>query len=98
MPYSKSDLRNKIENAVNSVSAEQGSNTPDFILAQYLVDCLDAFDRAANARENWYSADRNPPETEQPRDAVSASIPNGGSCGGNLTWAPPGCSLLGQSK
>lgn len=49
-----SDLLNKIEQAINCASAEQGSDTPDFILASYLKDCLDAFDRATNARENWY--------------------------------------------
>jgi hypothetical protein len=35
-------------------SAENGSNTPDFILAQYLTSCLAAFDEAVNAREKWY--------------------------------------------
>lgn len=47
-------LREQIERAVNSVSAENGSNTPDFILAEYLTGCLSAFDRAVNAREKWY--------------------------------------------
>ena len=48
------DLRKKIEHAINSSSAENGSNTPDFILAEYLTDCLAAFDKAAKAREAWY--------------------------------------------
>lgn len=47
-------LREKIEQAINSVSAENGSNTPDFILSAYLIDCLTAFDKAVNAREKWY--------------------------------------------
>lgn len=47
-------LRYEIEQAVNRVSAENGSNTPDFILAGYLVSCLAAFDRAVNDRERWY--------------------------------------------
>jgi hypothetical protein len=29
---------------INSYSKEQGSNTPDFVLASYLVACLDTFD------------------------------------------------------
>jgi hypothetical protein len=47
-------LRHEIERAVNRVSGENGSNTPDFILAEYLVSCLAAFDRAVQARERWY--------------------------------------------
>lgn len=47
-------LRHEIEQAVNRVSAENGSNTPDFILAEYLVSCLAAFDRAIQARERYY--------------------------------------------
>lgn len=48
------ELRAKIASAINSVSAENGSNTPDFILAEYLTDCLAAFDKASRERERWY--------------------------------------------
>lgn len=47
-------LRDEIETAINRNSAENGSNTPDFILAEYLTDCLAAFDKASNAREKWH--------------------------------------------
>ena len=47
-------LRDRITTAINSASAENGSNTPDFILAEYLTDCLAAFDKASRAREKWY--------------------------------------------
>ena len=39
---------------INRNSAENGSNTPDFILAEYLTDCLTAFDRAVTLRCRWY--------------------------------------------
>ena len=48
------ELRKEIEQAINRTSAENGSNTPDFILAEYLTDCLAAFDKASRAREKWY--------------------------------------------
>lgn len=48
------DLRADIESALNRNSAENGSNTPDFILADYLRGCLSAFDAAVSAREAWY--------------------------------------------
>ena len=48
------ELRQKIEEAINKTSSENGSNTPDFILAEYLTDCLTAFDRAVTLRCRWY--------------------------------------------
>jgi hypothetical protein len=53
-------FRGEIENIINSCSAENGSNTPDFILAQYLVMCLDAFDYATKARDDWYGVHLEP--------------------------------------
>lgn len=47
-------LRKDIEQAINKHSCENHSNTPDFILAEYLHDCLKAFDKATNKRETWY--------------------------------------------
>ena len=49
-----SEFRKELESLVNRHSGENGSNTPDFILADYLTDCLVAFDRAVNRRESWY--------------------------------------------
>ena len=51
----QSRLRKDIEQAINKHSIESGSDTPDFILAEYLTDCLRAFDRATVRREEWYS-------------------------------------------
>ena len=48
------DLRKEIEAAINRNSAENGSDTPDFILAEYLTDCLEAFDKAVTRRKQWY--------------------------------------------
>ena len=50
-----SKLRKEIEQAINKYSLENGSDTPDFILAEYLTDCLQIFDKAVNKREEWYS-------------------------------------------
>ena len=48
------DLLTELAALVNRYSAENGSDTPDFILAVYLLRCLDAFDESVNARERWY--------------------------------------------
>ena len=55
------NLRQEIETVINKNSAESMSNTPDFILAEYLVDCLAAFDKATNRRTEWYKTDNAKP-------------------------------------
>lgn len=56
-----SEFRKSIETAINYSSMENGSNTPDFILAEYLKDCLVAFDKAVCARETWYGRPNQQP-------------------------------------
>jgi hypothetical protein len=65
------DLRKKIESAINSTSAENGSDTPDFILAEYLTDGLAAYDKAVTAREKWYERQELP--TPFPSDNTTKS-------------------------
>ena len=59
-------LEQEIQHTINRHSAENGSNTPDFILAQFLLGCLAAWDAATNERERWYgrvsAADENAPQ------------------------------------
>lgn len=47
-------LRDEIQAAINRNSAENGSDTPDFVLANYLIQCLSAFDLAVKYRESFY--------------------------------------------
>jgi hypothetical protein len=47
-------LRGDLTDLLNSHSAENASDTPDHILAEYLVRCLDAFDVATLERTRWY--------------------------------------------
>ncbi len=55
-------LDKDIECLINKHSREQDSNTPDFILAEYLMACLGAFEVASNRREGWYSVEHKPGE------------------------------------
>lgn len=48
-------LERKIAEEINSASRENVSNTPDFILADFMVVCLEAFEEASNRREDWFS-------------------------------------------
>lgn len=38
---------------INKYSKENGSDTPDFVLTNYLLGCLEAFDSAVKVRESW---------------------------------------------
>jgi hypothetical protein len=50
----KTEFRKELERLINNCSMENGSDTPDFILADYLTACLDVFDTTVQAREKWY--------------------------------------------
>ncbi len=67
-------LRKEIEQAINRNSAENGSNTPDFILAEYLTDCLAAFDKAVKAREEWYGRRSSIVTGVEPEDIAPGDI------------------------
>lgn len=51
---SASDFRKELESLINRHSKENGSNTPDYMLADFLCTCLVAFDTTVNARDRWY--------------------------------------------
>lgn len=70
------DLRKEIETAINKCSAENGSNTPDFILANFLMGCLAAFDAAANARTKWYGYDDKAKWSIEPKESEGFPVPS----------------------
>lgn len=49
-----SDFRKELEALLNSHNRENGSSTPDFVLASYLQKSLDALDTTVKERESWY--------------------------------------------
>lgn len=55
-------LLEDIRDAINRHSAENASNTPDFILAEYLEQCLAAFDTAVQRRTEWHGCDKIQPD------------------------------------
>ena len=62
LPAARETFREELEDLINRHSKENGSDTPDFILARYLLGCLTAFDRATIVRTGWYAADPEPGE------------------------------------
>lgn len=48
------DFQNRLKDLINEFNIEDGSNTPDFILAEYLVNCLRAYETIHKSNEDWY--------------------------------------------
>ena len=46
-------LQRDLASVLNRYSVENESNTPDFVLARFLMDCLDAFTGAVHGRDVW---------------------------------------------
>lgn len=44
----------ELEWLINKYSMENGSNTPDFILAEYLFSCMQAFNTTVVRRDTWH--------------------------------------------
>lgn len=72
IPAPPSDLRGALQRAINCHSAENGSNTPDFVLAGYLIDAIAAFDRATKGRDEYYC--RTPTPVEAPSSPASSLL------------------------
>ena len=49
------EVETDLRSLLNRHSAENGSDTPDFIVTEYLMASLAAFDAAVNARSQWYN-------------------------------------------
>lgn len=46
-------FKDELTNLINRYSMENDSNTPDFVISEYLMNCLTDFNRALNIRDNW---------------------------------------------
>ena len=48
------NFKKELETLINKHSLENGSNTPDYLLAEYLEMCLESFNKTLQRREAWY--------------------------------------------
>jgi len=48
------ELKKDLSTLLNRHSQENASDTPDFILAQFMLSSLNAFEAAVRSREKWY--------------------------------------------
>lgn len=67
------DLQTRLSSLLNDFSAENVSGTPDFILAEFLIETLRAFNAAVWRRADWRGEPRNfetpPPTPATPWDS-----------------------------
>lgn len=54
MQNRRGEFAKELESLINRYSQENESDTPDFILAGFLRDCLSAWNRSTKDRERWY--------------------------------------------
>jgi len=74
----RSAFEEKLRSLINCESMENGSNTPDFILRDYLLGALDLFDRTVTRREDWFGRTQPPREGHIP----AAPSPETGTAAG----------------
>lgn len=55
-----SEFEQELRSLINRHSQENGSNTPDFILARYLNGCLRLFNATVSQRSDWYGRHDGP--------------------------------------
>lgn len=61
----------ELESLINRFSQENGSNTPDFLLAQYMVGCLKLWNEIVTAREKWYGRSGTAPATIEQQEQLN---------------------------
>ncbi len=67
--YAKREILKKaFAEIINRNSIENDSNTPDFILAEYLVNCLENFGATVIHRDDWYDTSQSEINAIRPKD------------------------------
>lgn len=58
------NFKHDLAKLINIYSLEAVSNTPDFIIAEYLTNTLLEFDKLMQSRDNWYGHNQRPRRSE----------------------------------
>ena len=65
----------ELQNLLNRYSKENNSNTPDFVLAAYIENCLTAFNVAIQQREAFYGRDPRPTDKKYVGQYIPSTAP-----------------------
>lgn len=53
------DFKEELQELINYHCKENGGNTPDFILAEYLNDCLETYNKAVKRNVEWHGSEES---------------------------------------
>lgn len=71
----REELVREIASVLNRRCRENVSNTPDFILAEHMVQSLESFERTSRTREGWYGTSLVP--AVGPEEALKRALEEG---------------------
>jgi len=86
------DFKEELVVVLNRHSAENSSDTPDFVLAEYMLLCLEAFDKAVRRREAWYGREVGDWMKEKVEEKKSEGLEEVGRSSGSLRGSSPSAS------
>lgn len=69
----RDELKRDLAAVLNRHSAENHSNTPDFILAEAVLGALDVMGHAMNERDRWYGVKLSPGVSAEARTAMTVA-------------------------
>jgi hypothetical protein len=75
-PQQQKEFRAELTALINKASAENDSNTPDYILADLMISCLNAANALTRAREKFYDVKLYPGHVHGPGVEIVTSDPN----------------------
>lgn len=67
------NFEERLAHLLNEFSKENSSDTPDFVLASYLGQCLTAFNLATHRREQFYGRACGGQIKQQPMDEIEST-------------------------
>lgn len=67
-----SDLMKELQAVINMHSEENKSDTPDFLLASYLSECLKTWAKIVRARDKWYGFEPTKDLFDKPAEEVAS--------------------------
>lgn len=73
-PTNTSNLARDLASLLNRYSAENGSNTPDFLLAEYLLQGLALLNKTVQARAKWYGRMDAPGQSPAATDSAALIV------------------------
>jgi hypothetical protein len=70
------DFESELQRLINRYSVENRSDTPDYILVEYIGGCLEAFRSAVLARDSWHGFTTWPKQPDESKNSSEGNERN----------------------